>query len=226
MRRVMFFLMIAMVIVLASCGGGEDSNTIRANAIVDDDFLEVNLNVSNYATAGDHATFFSKKDLNELKDVFDAATITGATLATEIVNDSFLMIDKTTDDGKTYPYMVANVGKSDDKQSNYYYFSAPKSILDDDDHTVYIPHHFLKFNSNTTLYFNVISENEYEITGSEDDIYQFYNAIDIYDVHKEEDQIVVQINEDVSFSGSHTKRDFQVTFSTDDGDRVAKFEVK
>lgn len=208
MKRMIHSLIFIMTLLILSSCGGMDSESIRANAIIDGDFLEIELNVTNYVVGGDHSTFFSKKDLNELKDIFESAPLDDATLTTKIVSKSFLMIDKTNNNGKTYHYMVAHVGESDDKQANYYYFSAPESTLDDDKNTVYIPHHLLKFDSKTTLHFNVTSKHDYEITGSEEDIYDFYNNIDMYDVEKEGNKINVIVGENVPFTGRHTKKQF------------------
>lgn len=216
MRFNIIILFILLLFILIGCGGGKNSKVITANSILNDDSLEFKLKVSNYVYAGDHVTFYSDKNIEQFKHFVDHYTYKEAILSTEIVNDSFLMIDKINADGEIYKYMIAKVGESNDKKYNLYHFSSPSSILDDNT-TVFIPHHLIKPDNIDHIYFQVTNNKKYEMTGSKEDIFRYYDDIFIYDVTKTDNSIIVNINENKVLSGDHTKNHFTIVFSNENG---------
>lgn len=59
-KRAVPYLALLLLLIITGCGAGKNSSYIRANSILEGDYLQLKLKVTNYITAGDHSTFYSE----------------------------------------------------------------------------------------------------------------------------------------------------------------------
>lgn len=121
--------------------------------------------------------------------------------------------------------MIAKIGESKDDNNNWYYFSDLSANLGREN-VVLFPHQYFKIVNDQGLFFNVNLDEKYDMTGSPEEIVEFYQSIKIYNVSKVENGIEINMNEDASFTDKHTKNAFKITFLMEGDKQFAIFTLK
>lgn len=223
----LFVLLIACVYLFSACDGSVKNP--RENALIYDDYLQLDF-IKEATPAGDHTIFNCELSLEEIKVKIDNIKLEIGTITSNIINDRFLLIEKLVPLDKVNYYLIADVTKNTDSDNRHYNFSACSSSFsagsypDQTHYIIHVPHHYFIFDENDDYPLTIRADVAYELTGTKQDIFDFYNKIKIYDVENEADCIKVKIKADAEIYGKHTKTDFVIYFEENDGKSFAHYK--
>ncbi len=230
MKKLLIGISIFMLfdtIGLAACDGS--TKNARTNALIYDDSLTLKF-IKKATAAGDYQTFSSELSLSELKTEVDAIELEVGTLTSEIVNERFLLVEKLIPFDKVNYYLIADITKTTESDSFRYHFSPCYSSFeegndpDDKKYIVHVPHHYFVFDPDADYPLEIQYDTPYELTGTKDDIFEFYNKVSIYDVTDEDNRIVVDVKDDAEIAGRHTKADVVIYFEEEEGKVFARYK--
>lgn len=223
----LFLLLIACVCLFSACDSSVKNP--RVKALIYDDYLQLDF-IKKATSAGDYKTFYSELSLEEIKVKVNNIKPKIGSITSNIINDRFLLIEKFVPLDKVNYYLIVDDTKNTDSGNHHYNFSACSASFSTgsySDKTYYIihaPHHYFVFDENNDYPFDIRADIPYELTGTKQDIFDFYNKIKIYDVVNETNRIKVTLKDDVEIFGRHTKTDFVIYFEENDGKSFASYK--
>ncbi|MFA6866957.1 MAG: hypothetical protein WCR54_05520 [Clostridia bacterium] len=208
MRKIInLIVLLALSCCLFFCACDSSTNKLRLNSIIDDDCLVLPFKPNKAYSGGNHIDFTSDMTLKEMEN-----EIKSDNLLTEIYGTDFLLITKhITEDKIRYYLIIKNVN------GRYVYMNPASNIYDD--YFVLTPFHLFDASSGELIsssgIYEIYADIEYKINSTYDDFFNFYNAIEIYDIIKEETCMTISIKDDAYISDGysrHTLGTFAIDF--------------
>ena len=191
MKKTAFAIALAIVLLtLSSCGGLKNRNSVHATDFISGENISIKINVKKADISGHHSDFAISKDINGLAEMIAKKN---PSLSTAIYQDRFILITTSA----TF-FLIEQIEKYDqDKENeNRYMFFAPAGSLGMYAN-VHIPYHLIKdlIDISYWPYKEDVDpdKTEYEVSGTIEDFYNFYNKLQQYDVEKGTDFLIVTI---------------------------------
>ena len=223
----LFVLLLVCVCCFYACDGS--AKAPHVNALIYDDYLKLDF-IKKSTPTGDYTIFYSELSLEEIKVKVNNIKPKIGSITSNIINDRFLLIEKLVPLDKVNYYLIVDVAKNTDSDNHRYNFSACSasfstgSYPDETHYTIHTPHHYFVFDENDDYPLTIRADIPYELTGMQQDIFDFYNKIKIYDIVNETNCIKVNIKDDMETFGRHTKTDFVIYFEENDSKTFVRYK--
>lgn len=216
---IMIFCIICTAITLSACDGKVDE--IQTFCLTDSDTFYIPIENPSAGLGGFSDVWFNiDGDIADIAAAINNHDYGNAEVQATVFQGRYVFIQKTgKTDNKKHFYVVLR-SKYD---ITYILRSSAFSVQNE---TVYAPVHLMLWDKNEG-YFDLNHGNKVELYSSVQDFVGFYNETDIYDVKYSDNIMSVKIVDNaVPENSFHTKKDFDVKFTTD-GDRVfAEYDFK
>ncbi len=212
-----------------SCGGSQNVRSVRAYSMLyEDDYLEIKIKARK--AAGPTQYFTSETIITGIERILDETEPEVGTITTKLYQDRFLLIERTIPTDKFDYYLIADRTK-DDGETRSYFFAPPATEFLDDDGTLFkffVPYHLFVYDPDLPQFFEADFDKRYEMAGTKQDVSDFYNKVNIYDVTDETDRISIAIsdageNAEISEIAADG---FAIYFEEENGKTFANFKAE
>ena len=177
-----------------------------------------------------YSYFILKDDSNAMqyiKSGVDSIIEEGVTYETKVYGEDFLLIEKYLPNGNMCYYIVIRIGS----ERNGYFFNTPSTYFDGmkSNDTILFPYHLMGLSSELEDFWSYYGDGVgfgriYRISGTKDEIIEFYDKMHVYDITENGDTVPIKLKGSQSdYNTCHTEKAFTITFGEDEEGKYAVY---
>lgn len=228
-KKTIFIIILSLFLLLNGCGGKRNYNTMFSISVINGEILSVPLYITNAYQEPEFIYYNCSKSLSDTKKIIDRLSNGHTLISSNLISNKYLLIEKIKDSKLDY-YMIIDTAKEAESDTKEYCFFNLAGKIDWSNKSFLIPYHLFNDDIRTNLksyhYDNGFDvEKQYEITGTKEDFYNFYNKIDVLNVTQNEDKIFIKVKEDAETIKKFAKYDFFISFYETDSKNFISFTV-